>query len=511
MLPTNSGKAKSQGCNPVSSNCVVWQGPDLGCIGICKGDTISDVVNKLAIELCALIEMFDLSEYDFACLSIPVSQTPRNIQELLQILTYRVCALEGGTITASASRTSSISSSDSTVVSIAPCFQYIDPKGDLVITMPLNDYVNTIGNKICNLVDDINILQLDVTTLQEQMSATQILVTNLEESKAGKTSLDYQVNTKTDPSAGTKYITQALRYIENSLISTQDALGSQTEQYQNIIKAGLIYQEAKLFGIGNMASINGWISNPTKTAQSIGNIWLAIADIRDAVQYIQENCCSTGCTDIYLNFRASINVGPTTILTIFTDGSTGFTPDWRECTGNTRITVKDSAGNSSTFSTSLIALINNPSGYQIDITSTSIDPTLDLTITTDSCFINTATDTTCEKCYEYTIYAQADCPTTILTVYTTSVGYQFTATPGYSYIVNVYYATGSTPVASQIITTPGTIIISTIPGLLSATNYELEVVVVNTSGTETPCVRQPFTTLADNCQPPINAVAILTT
>ena len=31
-------------CNPVSSNCVVWQGPTLECIDLCKGDTVSDVV-----------------------------------------------------------------------------------------------------------------------------------------------------------------------------------------------------------------------------------------------------------------------------------------------------------------------------------------------------------------------------------------------------------------------------------------------------------------------------------
>ena len=43
-VPTNSRYAKDRGCNPVSSNCVVWQGPDLACIDLCKGDTVSNVV-----------------------------------------------------------------------------------------------------------------------------------------------------------------------------------------------------------------------------------------------------------------------------------------------------------------------------------------------------------------------------------------------------------------------------------------------------------------------------------
>ena len=52
MIPYNSNK--SGGCNNVSSNCVVWQGPDLPCIDLCHGDTISDVMAKLCEELTQL-------------------------------------------------------------------------------------------------------------------------------------------------------------------------------------------------------------------------------------------------------------------------------------------------------------------------------------------------------------------------------------------------------------------------------------------------------------------------
>ena len=40
MIPTNSNNPNN--CDPISSNCVVWQGPDLPCVEICTGDTISD-------------------------------------------------------------------------------------------------------------------------------------------------------------------------------------------------------------------------------------------------------------------------------------------------------------------------------------------------------------------------------------------------------------------------------------------------------------------------------------
>ena len=52
MKPTNIYK---HGCDPISSNCVIWQGPDIECINLCKWDSVSDVVYKLAQELCTVM------------------------------------------------------------------------------------------------------------------------------------------------------------------------------------------------------------------------------------------------------------------------------------------------------------------------------------------------------------------------------------------------------------------------------------------------------------------------
>ena len=43
-------------CSPISSNCVVWQGPDISCLNLCTGDTISDVVAAMATELCTILD-----------------------------------------------------------------------------------------------------------------------------------------------------------------------------------------------------------------------------------------------------------------------------------------------------------------------------------------------------------------------------------------------------------------------------------------------------------------------
>ena len=505
MLPTNSGRAKDQGCNPVSSNCVVWQGPDLDCIGLCKGDTISDVVQKLATDLCTVMDAVDLTNLDLTCLSIPNSEEPDDFSEFIQILIDRICALEGIT---PVNPTDPTDCPDNCIVSIADCFQYIDGQGDTVIAMTLVEYVTAIGNRICDIIDDITALQDAVNTLQVDQAATAARVTVVEDDKADIDSLNYQVNTKTSASAGIQYITEALRYVENFMLGQSDATGSITAWYENILKAGLISDENRMFGSGLMSSINGWTTNVLTAAESLGNAWLAIRDLRSEVDYIKENCCSSGCSDIWLNFRSTLTVNT---LTIFADGSTGFTADWRECTGDTRITVTDELGNTSTFTTSLLAILDTPSGYSIDLSATTIDISTNLTVVADTCFINTTTDTTCNEDYTDIIINSASCPATVLTIYSTAINYQFNSTSGFTYIANVYYQGGSTPVASQIIATPGVIVLNSISGLLTETDYEFELIVVDTVGDQTPCPKQSFTTLADDCQAPTNAVAILTT
>lgn len=514
MNPTNSGRAKDKGCNPVSSNCVVWQGPDLGCIDLCKGDTISDVVYKMATELCELLDMFEIGDFDFSCLELQPSSQPTNVQELIQVLIDRICALEGITPGGGAEVPDC---PENCIVPLADCFYYIDEgTGDTVTTAPLLDYVNLIGNRICDLIDDITILQGEVDTLQEQINGTGGLAGKVEANTAGKvdkTALDYQLSSETTAGAPIKFITAAVRDIENSLIATKQATGTPTQLYQNMLKQGNISEEDRLATIGLMSSIPGWTVNPTVSAESIGNIWLAIHDIRTAVQYIQENCCSTGCSDLFLNFRASLNVTEaSTLLTIFTDGSTGFSSEWVQCSPTgTNFTVVDGLGNSSSFKTDIIDLMDIPGGFTVDLTPTSIDPTTDLTVTAFTCFSNNQSLATCEKEYKYTIYASADCPSTVLTVYTTSVAYQFSPTSGYSYIINVYTAGSPTPVAAQIVATPGVIVANSIAGLTSETDYELEVVIVDSEGSQTPCARQPFTTLPSDCTPPTGSTAILTT
>jgi hypothetical protein len=96
IQPTNT----QAGCNPVSSNCVIWQGPDIPCITLCRGDSISDVTYKVAIEICTLAEQLSLTNpgFDLTCFS-PICPKPENIHDLIQFILDQLCALTTGTST----------------------------------------------------------------------------------------------------------------------------------------------------------------------------------------------------------------------------------------------------------------------------------------------------------------------------------------------------------------------------------------------------------------------------
>lgn len=87
MKPINTDQS---GCSPISSNCIIWQGPDIECLKLCKGDTVSEVVYKLATELCDIMTTLKITSYDLTCLNLG-SCEPKDFQELIQLLIDKIC------------------------------------------------------------------------------------------------------------------------------------------------------------------------------------------------------------------------------------------------------------------------------------------------------------------------------------------------------------------------------------------------------------------------------------
>ena len=77
----------SPNCTPVSSNCVIWEGPNIPCLSLCYGDSISDVMYRLATTYC---ELTSLDNYDYSCLR---DNDPTTFNTLIQAIIDNVCYL----------------------------------------------------------------------------------------------------------------------------------------------------------------------------------------------------------------------------------------------------------------------------------------------------------------------------------------------------------------------------------------------------------------------------------
>jgi hypothetical protein len=511
MKPLNND---NPGCNPISSNCVIWQGPDIACINLCKGDTVSDVVYNVATELCKLQDILSLADgkYDISCFNL-TSCLPSDFQQLINLLIERICNLE--TCTGCAPNCEGTSPTPPPTptdgcpdceMTIAPCFEFVNGIGDTVTVLQLKDYVTAIGNKICNLIISGNLTDASVGNLGARVDTVEDQVATLE---ATQYVAPLITPTCVLPSVPTE-MDLVLSALETQFCNLRYATGTPTDLYLNIAKqCGGLGTSPKLApGGGPMSAIPGWTNTVDNLAQSFGNMWITICDMRAAIQNIQANCCPSGCDGISLNFVASFN-SVTQYLTIYVNGTipTNFT----QCTGSTLVKVTDSAGNSVTFTYDMIANLNFLSGYSISLASTIINTTLDLTIELEPCLKDISTGTTCESCLEYMISNQPVCPNIAAVAAFDEIVYNFTSVAGnYTYTIELWNETMTSLISSQtIVSTSSVLHTGTFTGLLDGTVYKIRAKVVATGCTscsEVICNFISQTTLTYPCLAVIDLV-----
>jgi hypothetical protein len=297
-------------CSPISSNCVVWQGPTLTCIDLCAGDTISDVVAKLAEELCTLLDQTNVTNYDLTCLGV-ASCGPKDFQALIQLLIDKICELNN--IPAPAPEKSANGCPDC-IVTVAECF-----RSGGTTTMQLLDYVQMIATKVCSLIDEIANINTQLTNLDNR-------VTVLENTPPPSFTLpSFVVDcTLADGTVvgGNAY---AIDVILNALINDDvhgycaltNALGTPTQLGSAVGGACITASTPTLsnppvpFGTEYFGS---WVNTPATVADAINNIWIALCDIlKGSKQTVV--AAGTGVT------VTSSTTGNVTTYTVSADGS----------------------------------------------------------------------------------------------------------------------------------------------------------------------------------------------
>jgi hypothetical protein len=365
-------KDTQDGCNPISSNCVIWQGPDIACINLCNGDSVSDVVAKLAEELCTIADQLNISLLDLSCFGA-ISPTPTDFRGVIQLLINNICNIEDGATGGTGGTQTGCP--DNCLVNVASCLQTTDALGNLITELPLRDYLLLIGNRVCTIVSQTNTLSSAVTSLQNS-------VTNIEQVIA--TPVDTTINVQTGGCIGNNIevpIEQFVRSLESALCGLISGVGTTLEINQAIaqqctVDAAPLDQAGQLNAPSvSMSNLPGWVpANSYSTlADAVNNIWLTVCDMREAVRRLQLSnlaCCGVTCTDIIWSYTVA-GVRSSKFLDFYFSGTVPAGFDY--CRGGTgmNITIKDSVGNTGTYVRDIITSINTGAPLAIDIDGTT--------------------------------------------------------------------------------------------------------------------------------------------
>jgi hypothetical protein len=264
-------------CSPISSNCVIWQGPDIPCIKLCTGDTVSDVVFKLATELCTVLDILNVTNYDLSCFNL-VACGPNDFQALIQFLIEQICALQNTTTPTTTSSTKS-----DTLITVAPCFVVSG-----VTVMTVSQYAQAIGEKVCSLVNQIAVMQNQITNLDIRVTALESVPTPT------FTLPSFEVNCTLENGVivggNTYQIDQILEALVNDSVYGYCALLSSTGLPSELLSAVasqcVSNTDDSLANPGlsmSTAYAGTWVNTPVTVADAITNLWISVCDVRDYV------------------------------------------------------------------------------------------------------------------------------------------------------------------------------------------------------------------------------------
>jgi len=282
MKPLN---LDTKNCSPISSNCVIWDGPDISCINLCNGDSVSDVVYKLATELCTLLDQTNVSNYDLTCLGIAAACPPKDFQALITLLIEKICELNS----VPADTPTTESGCPDCIVSVAECFVE-----GTTTNMQLTDYVQAIASKICQLINEIADLQTQIDLIGDR-------VTILENATPPSLTLPDITTGCLQPYIAGNPLQAAIDIVVEALINDPDIGYCAT--IQSLYGSGTAADLAAVLnptcitaasasivdgndaGVGTMSSAypgpTGWVTTPLTLAETIQNLWIAICDLRN--------------------------------------------------------------------------------------------------------------------------------------------------------------------------------------------------------------------------------------
>ncbi len=388
MTPTNSSN-KGTAPRINSSKDILWQGPDLKCIEVCKGDSVTDVLASTATEVCNILQTLDLTDLDLKCLidtCLACPQPDKTLKTALRLLINKVCVLE------------ELIGDGSSEVPTIPVFQInlkclavADGSGNVLNDDTNDKIIQSIIDRVCQNSADIDLLKNDVDDLDDRV-----------------TSLENAAEPEIVPNVGSN----CLFLGQKPLDEAHDDLDAAFCELSQII--GPTADINKAIGQQCPDLAQNFILNPNFTlspqnaAQSIRNMWVVLCDALNRIKQIENTCCQATCEQIKVGFNIVFSEVQTATLKFTSGAGTNIPTGVVDC-GSTLI-VSDEFGTSVVVEN--LNINNNVEVPDIDMTGFTEGGLLTFTLTAKFCSEALGT---CEKIVVKTAVYKNACSTCDIT------------------------------------------------------------------------------------------------
>ncbi len=475
MIPTNSS-GSTNGCDNISSNCVIWQGPDISCINLCSGDTISEVTSKLATKVCDLITNGvsanpSLVGLDLTCLNIR-GTTPTTLVPVLQAMVTEICANNSGSNLPS----STYVTDNLPIMTLPACMQYNDAAGNPVTQLRLDLFATLIADQVCTNLSSIQLINSTLTSYSSRLDVLEACVLPC----SGAVS-EVQIVPTCVSNVGTlTNVSVVVLALESAFCALRNAVGLPAAINAAVAQSVITGSYASLSSSATYGAITGWNNSASTLAQSVQNAWVVIDDMYAAISSIQTNCCPSGCSAVTFGYTTTNRINSSSNLIdgiIFDFQSSSIPNNFNDTSGYSIITLTDALGASLQTTVSVSTLQNSSSGY-IFPTST-LNTAQDISVEVD--FSVTDGVDTCEAKQSSVVTGIIPCPPSITVggITQTNVTVSFSNTLGTTaiYIIDILDA-GGIVVATQTINSPGAAVSHQFTsGLVAGTTYNARVTV----------------------------------
>ena len=497
MLPIN--KKDTMPCTPISSNCVIWQGPDIECINLCNGDTVSDVVAKLATELCALINATcecnpDLTGLDLGCIPPANVPDPTNLVDVLNAIIIQACESSTGTST-TLNTTSRRVAADGNIL-LPECLYYNDEFGNPVTELPINEFVVYLANEICSIQSSIVLINSAIQNFETRIGILENCVLPCKPQKDVIT----EVVSKYLFPGDLVLVSTLLLALEQDYFTFKTSIGTSQDVFNSLSAQAIVGTTERLSGAGTYGSLTKWINSPANLSQSHNDQWIVINDLYTAVKDIKDNFIDIGCKGLNYGFTYNVVTDgagvPINLNLNFT--STSLPASYSDCDGSTNVKITDSNGNEINQSVNIASLQNDPTGATIGLTTLNVNNSI--TVQVDFC----ATDgvNQCAEKQTIVIPLETVCPNDIaasgITEDSVIVTFTNVLGTGVTYKIDIVDQTTSAVAGTTLISNPGFSVNKTFGSLASGTNYNI-VVTITSNGVPKICTPVSFQTSGVIC------------